>query len=105
VAQNKRTIIIDGARFILIHAVGILTEYDELIAVDTLPIELRNQVFADVEFIRSDTRDRETIQYLMINVDVAFHEAAIVSISQLVRSPEETHDINLAGAVNILESA
>jgi len=41
----------------------------------------------------------------MDEVDVVFHEAAVVSVSESVERPGETNDVNLTGTVNVLEAA
>jgi UDP-glucose 4-epimerase len=40
----------------------------------------------------------------MTNVDVVLHETAMVSVPQSVKDPEETHDVNVTGTVNMLEA-
>jgi UDP-glucose 4-epimerase len=42
---------------------------------------------------------------LAAGCEVIFHEAAIVSVPYSVEHPQETHDVNLQGTLNVLEAA
>jgi len=53
-------------------------------------------------FIRGDVRDVGLVKGLVKDVDVIFHEAAIVSVPLTIRDPALTHDVNVNGTLNIL---
>ncbi len=61
----------------------------------------KNRMF---HFIRGDIRDSEVVGKALKDVDVVFHEAALVSVSRSVEDPKLTNDINVTGTVNTLLS-
>ena len=58
-----------------------------------------------LEVIEGDIRDGRRVRELALGCDVVFHEAAIVSVPYSVDHPQETHDVNLQGTLNVLEAA
>jgi UDP-glucose 4-epimerase len=60
-----------------------------------------------VDVVEGDVRDLPRLDYLLGNskVDVIFHQAAIVSVPYSVEHPQETHDVNLQGTLNVLLTA
>ena len=58
-----------------------------------------------VEFIRGDVRDRAAIEAAMKDVEFCYHEAALVSVFESVEKPFDNHDINMTGALNVLNAA
>lgn len=55
-------------------------------------------------FIKMDIRDPK-LENVMKNIDVVFHIAAIISLPGCNDDPFEAYSINVAGTVNVLESA
>jgi UDP-glucose 4-epimerase len=60
---------------------------------------------SSVEVIEGDIRSRERVELAASGRDVIFHEAAIVSVPYSVEHPQETHDVNIQGTLNVLEAA
>ena len=58
-----------------------------------------------VEIIEGDVRDAPQLDYRMAGCDVVFHEAAVVSVPYSVEHPQETHDVNIQGTLNVLLAA
>ena len=58
-----------------------------------------------VEFVEGDVRDAGRLDALAEGCDVIFHEAAIVSVPYSVEHPDETHETNLRGTLNVLQAA
>lgn len=58
-----------------------------------------------VEFVKADVRDFEDLLSITEGVDYIFHMASLISVFDSVKRPRESHDINLTGTLNILESA
>ncbi|WP_394833492.1 SDR family oxidoreductase [Pendulispora rubella] len=58
-----------------------------------------------LEIIEADVRDSPRLEYTMAGCDVVFHQAAIVSVPYSVDHPQETHDVNLQGTMNVLFAA
>lgn len=60
---------------------------------------------SSVEFVRGDVREAEHLRDAMKGIHVVFHEAAIVSVPYSVEHPQETHDVNLQGTLNVIQAA
>jgi UDP-glucose 4-epimerase len=58
-----------------------------------------------LEVFEDDVRDGPRVRQLAEGCEVVFHEAAIVSVPYSVEHPQETHDVNLQGTLNVLEAA
>jgi UDP-glucose 4-epimerase len=52
-----------------------------------------------------DVRDAAKVEEAARGCEVIFHEAAIVSVPYSVQHPQETHDVNLQGTLNVLAAA
>jgi UDP-glucose 4-epimerase len=60
---------------------------------------------ARLEVVEEDVRNGWKVRDLAAGCEVIFHEAAIVSVPYSVENPQETHDVNLQGTLNVLEAA
>jgi UDP-glucose 4-epimerase len=60
---------------------------------------------ADVEVIKGDVGDYDTVCAAMAQVDIVFHEAAIASVPETVGNPLASERVNYRGTLNILEAA
>jgi UDP-glucose 4-epimerase len=58
-----------------------------------------------VEIIEGDIRDYETVRSAMEGVDLVFHMAALASVTESVRDPVRSNQINLGGTVQVLLAA
>jgi UDP-glucose 4-epimerase len=58
-----------------------------------------------LEVVEADIRNGWELRTLAAGCEVIFHEAAIVSVPYSVEHPQETHDVNLQGTLNVLEAA
>jgi UDP-glucose 4-epimerase len=58
-----------------------------------------------VRLVQGDVRDLPTVQACAAGCDVIFHEAAIVSVPYSVEHPQESHDVNIQGTLNVLQAA
>ena len=59
----------------------------------------------NIEFKQGDVRDIDTLQEIMVGVEVVFHQAAVVSVPQSVEDPIETAMVNDLGTLHVLEAA
>ncbi len=71
---------------------------DDLSAGD--PAGLRD----DVLFSRGDVRDRPKLWTILHNIDCVYHLAARVSVPESVLYPREYNDVNVGGAVSLMEA-
>ncbi len=58
-----------------------------------------------VEFIKGDIRDADDLDKAMHGVRYVFHEAALVSVFDSVKRPNDNNDINLTGTLNVMMAA
>ena len=62
--------------------------------------------FADkVELVEGDIRDAALLERLSLGCELVYHEAAVVSVPYSVEHPQETHDVNIQGTLNVLQAA
>jgi nucleoside-diphosphate-sugar epimerase len=62
-------------------------------------------VRGDFEFHRVDIRDYDSLRKAMEGIDVVFHEAAIPSVPRSISEPILSHQVNINGTFNVLQSA
>jgi UDP-glucose 4-epimerase len=55
--------------------------------------------------VEGDIRDLALLQRLVRGCDWIFHQAAVVSVPYSVEHPQETHDVNIQGTLNVLLAA
>jgi UDP-glucose 4-epimerase len=98
-----------GAGFIGSHLVeSLVASGDQVRVLDNFSTGRRENlrsVWDRIEVQQGDIRDRQAVKSAMSDVEWVLHEAALVSVTQSVRCPEETYDINLTGALNVLIEA
>ncbi|MGD9330529.1 MAG: SDR family oxidoreductase [Desulfobacterales bacterium] len=59
----------------------------------------------DVDLVVGDIRDQALVRRLVQDVDVVFHQAAIVSVPLSVEQPLESDAVNAAGTLGVLDAA
>lgn len=98
-----------GAGFIGSHLVKTLSDAGHsVIVIDNLKTgkkENMSKFIGKVEFIQDDIRNYELLKEKFRNVDGVFHEAALASVPDSFRIPEEYHDVNVRGTENIFKLA
>ncbi len=104
-----KALVTGGAGFIGSHiAERLVREGHTVVLYDNLSSgKLENFAsFADkVDFIEADVRDAPQLDFRVAGCDVVFHEAAVVSVPYSVEHPQETHDVNIQGTLNVLLAA
>ena len=104
-----RALVTGGAGFIGSHiAERLVGEGHEVRIIDNLSSGHRENFagFADkVEFVEGDIRDLGLLERLTQGCDWVFHQAAVVSVPYSVEHPQETHDVNIQGTLNVLLAA
>lgn len=66
-------------------------------------LDIKDCEYENVDFIRMDIRDKN-IAYIMRNIDIVIHLAALIDVRESVLNPNLYHDINVNGTLNILDS-
>jgi UDP-glucose 4-epimerase len=104
-----RALVTGGAGFIGSHIVEeLLREGASVRVLDNFSSGKRENLEAfkgDLEILEGDLRDAQAIKAATRDVNLIFHLAAFVSVSQSMLEPETCFAINVAGTVTLLEAA
>lgn len=104
-----RALVTGGAGFIGSHiAQRLVLGGHEVVVLDNFFTGSRANIAAigkDVRVVEGDVRSLETVEACAAGCDVIFHEAAIVSVPFSVERPQESHDVNIQGTLNVLQAA
>ena len=98
-----------GAGFIGSHLVKKLVERgNEVIVIDNLNTGKKQnieKISKKIDFFEVDIRDFSAIEDILKNIDGVFHEAALASVQDSFRTPDEFFDVNVNGTENIFKIA
>jgi UDP-glucose 4-epimerase len=98
-----------GAGFIGSHIVdALVARGDQVVVLDDLSsgnLENLQQSASAIEFQQGSILDSELLSGLLVDVDVVFHQAAMVSVPRSLVEPALTHQINATGTLTVLEAA
>jgi len=101
-----RYLVTGGAGFIGSHLVDSLIDDGHSVRViDDLSSGRRDNIQAEVEFIRADIADPGVIGPAFDSIDGCFHLAAIASVERCNRDWLRTHQVNLTGTINVFDAA
>lgn len=104
-----RVLVTGGAGFIGSHiAEHLVNDGHEVRVVDNLTTGRKENFahFADkIAFTEGDIRDAALMVELAQGCELIYHEAAVVSVPYSVDHPQETHDVNIQGTINVLQAA
>lgn len=102
---DQRILVTGGAGFIGSHLVDALHADNDVRVLDDLSTGDPSTVPDDVTLIEGDICDETTVREAAAGVDVVFHEAAQVSVTQSVEDPIGTEAVNVDGTLQVLEAA
>jgi UDP-glucose 4-epimerase len=98
-----------GAGFIGSHIVdALVARGDQVVVLDDLSsgnLENLQQSASAIEFQQGSILDSELLSELLTDVDIVFHQAAMVSVPRSLAEPTLTHQINATGTLTVLEAA
>jgi len=98
-----------GAGFIGSHLIKNLVEHgNEVIVIDNLNTGKKQnieKISKKIDFFEVDIRDFSAIEDILKNIDGVFHEAALASVQDSFRIPDEFFDVNVNGTENIFKIA
>ena len=98
-----------GAGFVGSHLVGALSDAGHsVIVIDNLKTGTKENIvkfIGKVEFVQGDIRDYKLLKEKFSDVDGVFHEAALASVPDSFRIPDEYHDVNVNGTENVFRLA
>lgn len=103
-----KILVTGGAGFIGSHIVDELIKEGHYVRIfDNLEPQVHTQVPAylnkDAEFIKGDVRDTPAIEAAIKDMDVIFHEAAMVGVGQSMYQIDKYVDVNTYGTAKLLE--
>jgi UDP-glucose 4-epimerase len=105
----KKCLVTGGAGFIgsnlVEHLVGASFEVKVLDNLSSGFLQNLEAVWEYIDFKEGDVRDMTTLKQIMSEVEVVFHQAALVSVPQSIEDPIETVMVNDLGTLNVLEAA
>jgi UDP-glucose 4-epimerase len=103
-----RFLVTGGAGFIGSHIVeALLRRQHQVRVLDDFSSGKQQNLPAvpDLEILKGDIRDAETVGRAVDGVDGVFHEAALVSVPKSVEHPKESFEINAKGTFNVFQAA
>jgi len=104
-----RSLVTGGAGFIGSHIVQRLLERgDSVVILDNFSTgkwENLEPVKDDVEIIEGDLREIHRVTQAVRDVDLIFHQAAMVSVLLSMEDPQTCFDVNVQGTLNLLDAA
>ncbi len=105
--KYKKALVTGGAGFIGSHLAEALVDSGmEVVVLDNLSVGKKENVPEQAQLVVGDVRDRDCVENVLVNdeVDIVFHEAALVTIRGSMDRFMEDADTNLLGTVNILDA-
>ena len=105
-----RALVTGGAGFVGSHIVDrLVAENIEVLVLDDFSSgKLSNlghsQRTGKVKVIKGDINDRDLARSALRDIEVVFHDAAIVSVQRSIAEPELTNRVNIAGTKNMIEA-
>ncbi|MCK4456642.1 MAG: SDR family oxidoreductase [Thermoplasmata archaeon] len=103
--EGKRILVTGGAGFIGSHIAERLCEDNEVVVYDDLSAGRESNLSGfdgKVDFVRGDVRDSDALGEAVRGVNVAFHCAARVSVTESVEDPIGTSKVNIGGTLRLL---
>ncbi len=64
-----------------------------------------SRIQSEVDFIRGDIRDLDTVRKAVQSCDLVFHLAALPSVPRSIADPGTSHSVNVNGTLNVLLAA
>jgi UDP-glucose 4-epimerase len=105
VIGSQTAIITGAAGFIGSHlADRLIVEGWDVVGIDDLSSGKLSNLPSDIDLRVVDIRDKSVQQILSeVRPNIVFHLAAQISVSASVRAPQHDADVNIGGALNVLE--
>ena len=104
-----RYAITGGAGFIGNNIARLLIENrHEVIILDNLHVGKKENlvdISEKIEFFKVDIRNKNKLELILKDIDGIFHEAALTSVPESFKKPEEYREVNILGTKNIFDIA
>jgi UDP-glucose 4-epimerase len=105
VLSDLSILITGGAGFIGSHLTNKLVLANNVVVLDSLTTGQHSNVPKSVVLIKKSIQDNNIVTQVVTDVDLIFHEAALVSVQQSIETPQTSHGINTAATLSLLEAA
>ena len=103
------SLVTGGAGFIGSHLAQALVEAGNKVRIldnfSTGKEENISHLLDDIEVVRGDLRDLETVRKAVKGVEFVFHEGALPSVQKSVGDPLTTNHVNITGTLHVLMAA
>lgn len=103
--SDCQVLVTGGGGFIGSHLASALAVDNRVRVLDDFSTGRRANLPEDVTVIEGDVRDEQTVDAAMDDVDVVFHEAAMVSVPESVEQPVDCHELNGTATVDVFDCA
>ncbi|KAA9395869.1 NAD-dependent epimerase/dehydratase family protein [Haloarcula sp. CBA1130] len=103
--RNCRVLVTGGAGFIGSHLTSALAEENHVRVLDDFSTGQQANLPENVTVIEGDIRERDTVSEAMDDVDIVFHEAAMVSVPESIEQPVNCHEVNGSATVTVFDCA
>ncbi|WP_339106460.1 NAD-dependent epimerase/dehydratase family protein [Haloterrigena salinisoli] len=103
--RDKTVLVTGGAGFIGSHLVEALAPDNEVRVLDDFSSGDRAYLPESVTTVEGDVADPIALQQAARGVDIIFHHAALVSVTQSVDAPRRSNETNLDASLLVLEQA
>ncbi|MEM7335606.1 MAG: SDR family oxidoreductase [Chloroflexota bacterium] len=102
-----KILVTGGAGFIGSHLVeALLAKGHQIRVLDDLSSgHLDNLLGLNVDFVEGSVSDYECVQEVMRDIELVYHQAALVSVPKSVENPALNHAVNVTGTFNVFEAA
>lgn len=102
---GQTVLITGGAGFIGSHLARALIPDNDVRILDAFTTGRRSNVPKKATLIEGDIRDRNILARATKDIDLIFHEAALVSVQRSIEAPQLSHEINVDATLELLEAA
>ena len=102
---GQNVLVTGGAGFIGSHIADALVADNTVHVLDDLSAGTREHIPEGAELVIGDITDESLLSEMMVDADIVFHEAAVVSVERSVEAPLETNDVNIGATLRLFECA
>jgi UDP-glucose 4-epimerase len=101
-----RILVTGGAGFIGSHLVDrLILEKHDVTVLDNLYSGVISNIHPSAKFIQGDVSDYQICCEAVYGKEYVFHLAAIPEVSESIRNPSRSNEVNVQGTINILEAS